>query len=166
MSLQNEITLDIIREKEFEALISIFKHEKVSETYMVPDLTCAEMELRLFSRIRDLSENGEKFVRGIFLGNNLIGIINEVGKQGGEIELGYAIHPNYFGQGYMTRALHIAITHLFSNGIYEVLAGAFEENFPSIRVMQKCGMILHEKTEIIEYRGKQHNCIYYSIKKQ
>lgn len=166
MSLQNEITLDVIREKDFDALMSVFKHENVAKTYMVPDLSSTEIERGLFTRLRILSEGDEKFVRGIFLDNELIGIVNEVEKHGGEIELGYAIYPSRSGQGYMTKALCLAITHLFANDFNEIVAGAFEDNLPSIRVMQKCGMTLLEKTEDIEYRGKIHHCIFYSIKNQ
>jgi len=43
------------------------------------------------------------------------------------------------------------------------MAGAFAENCASIRVMQKAGMQLMDKTELIEYRGQNRNCVYYGI---
>ena len=43
-----------------------------------------------------------------------------------------------------------------------VYAGAFAENPASLRVMQKAGMTLMDKTEDLEYRGKTHHCIFYA----
>ncbi len=44
-----------------------------------------------------------------------------------------------------------------------VKTGAFTENIASIRVMEKCGMRRFDETEEIEYRGKNHTCVYYEI---
>ena len=64
---------------------------------------------------------------------------------------------------YCTNSLEQSINYLFSKGYKEVICGAFENNIASIRVMQKAGMQKISKTDQIEYRGKVHNCIYYSI---
>jgi len=53
---------------------------------------------------------------------------------------------------------------MFARGFSEVLAGAFEENLASMRIMEKSGMTRIEKTDEIEYRGKVHQCVYYSKK--
>lgn len=167
--LQNKkktaISISTIRECDFESLMSVFKHEEVGKTYMVPDLSTKEQERLLFSRLLELSKSGEKFVMGIFLENRLIGIINQTDLDDKIMELGYAIHPDFSGKGLMTAALKEAISFLFKNGIEEITAGAFESNIASIRVMQKCGMKLTDKTEDIEYRGQFHRCIFYSVKK-
>ena len=80
------------------------------------------------------------------------------------IEMGYVIAPAYQNQGYATEAFGAVIAHLFSRGFREVIAGAFAENLSSIRVMEKCGMQRIAKKADIEYRGKLHHCVYYSIK--
>ena len=56
------------------------------------------------------------------------------------------------------------IQKMFEIGYEEVLTGAFEENISSQRVMQKSGMTLLNLREEIEYRGKVHQCVYYSCK--
>ena len=81
------------------------------------------------------------------------------------VEMGYVISPSHQNKGFCTEAMCGAIEHLFEKGFSEVVCGAFEENAASLRVMQKCGMKLLDKTDVIEYRGKDHKCIYYSIKK-
>ena len=59
--------------------------------------------------------------------------------------------------------LSASIQELFRMGYSEIKAGFFEENQASRRVMEKSGMKIHDQTDDIEYRGKIHHCIYYSI---
>ena len=46
-----------------------------------------------------------------------------------------------------------------------MVAGAFEENKASMRVMEKAGMTRITLEEDINYRGASHHCLYYSVKK-
>ena len=141
------------------------KHEEVGKTYMVPDLPTREAETKLFTRIRELSERDDRYVFGIFLEDKLIGLLNDTEISGKTIEVGYAFHPDYWGKGYATEALSAVIPHIFSAGFDEVIAGAFECNPASLRVMEKSGMKLSNLKGEVEYRGVTHKCIYYSIKK-
>lgn len=159
------LILSEIRERDFESLIAIMKNEEVGKTYMVPDLPTREAETKLFTRIRELSERDDRYVFGIFLEDKLIGLLNDTEISGKTIEVGYAIHPDYWGKGYATEALSAVIPHLFSAGFEEVIAGAFECNPASLRVMEKSGMKLSNLKGEVEYRGVTHKCIYYSIKK-
>ena len=157
------IRLDIINDIDKEKLIEIFKDNEVKQTYMLPDFDNEEGYVKLFENFKKLSENPIRFLRGIYLNNEIIGFINEVEKTEESIELGYVIFPKYKGNGYCTNSLEQSINYLFSKGYKEVICGAFENNIASIRVMQKAGMQKISKTDQIEYRGKVHNCGYYSI---
>ena len=161
----SRLTLGAIRECDFESLTAIMKNEEVGKTYMVPDLPTREAEMKLFTRIRELSERDDRYVFGIFLEDKLIGLLNDTEISGKTIEVGYAIHPDHWGKGYATEALSAVIPHLFSAGFEEVIAGAFECNPASLRVMEKSGMKLSNLKGEVEYRGVTHKCIYYSIKK-
>jgi RimJ/RimL family protein N-acetyltransferase len=159
------LTLGSIRECDFDELIALMKNEEVSKTYMVPDLPTREAEMKLFARLCELSASNDRYVYGIFLEERLIGMLNDTDICGKTIEVGYAIHPAYSGKGYATEALTAIIPHLFSVGFEEVIAGAFECNPASLRVMEKSGMKRSNLTASVEYRGVTHKCIYYSIKK-
>ena len=159
------LTLGSIRECDFDELIALMKNEEVGKTYMVPDLPTREAEMKLFTRLCELSESKDRYVYGIFLEERLIGMLNDTDICGKTIEVGYAIHPAYSGNGYATEALTAIIPHLFSVGFEEVIAGAFECNPASLRVMEKSGMKRSNLTASVEYRGVTHKCIYYSIKK-
>ena len=159
------LMLGEIRECDLDALMAIFKSDAVKATYMVPDLPTLEAEMKLFSRIRELSEKDGRYVFGIFLDDELIGLINDTDICGKTVEMGYALHPDHHNRGYATEAFGAVIEHLFSSGFDEILAGAFEGNAASMRVMEKCGMKRTKMTAEVEYRGVTHKCVYYSIKK-
>ena len=154
-----------MEESDQEAALDLLTNEIVKKTYMLPDFEKREDAVPLFRRILEFSQGDKRYVRGIYLNDHLIGSSNEVEVNGKSIELGYLIHPDFHGKGYMTEALIALIPDLFALGYEEVVCGAFEENPASLRVMQKAGMTLLDRTDEIEYRGKVHRCIYYSARK-
>jgi RimJ/RimL family protein N-acetyltransferase len=148
-----------------EAVIDLLTDETVGKTYMVPDFTSREDAGKLFDRLMDLSRQEGRYVAGIFREGACIGILNETEVSGNTIELGYAIRSQFHNRGYGTQVLGNAIDYFFDHGFTEVLTGAFEENLPSIRIMVKCGMEKLSRQEEITYRGRNHNCVYYSMEK-
>ena len=154
-----------ITDADSERLIDLFTDETVKQTYMLPDFESREDAVRLFCRIRDLSRAVDRYVFAIVLDGNPIGLINDTEISERSIEVGYALLPCYHNQGLATEALQAMISYLFDVGFEEVTAGAFEENFASKRVMQKCGMKPISQTDQIDYRGKTHLCVYYAIRR-
>lgn len=165
MMKTKRLTIMKMRECDQEAALNLLTNDIVKKTYMLPDFEKREDAIPLFRRIMELSQGDTRYVRGIYLNDYLIGYSNEVEINDKSIELGYLIHPDFHGQGYMTEALIALIPDLFARGFEEVVCGAFEENPASLRVMTKAGMSLLDKVDEIEYRGKIHRCIYYSAKK-
>lgn len=159
------LSLGAIRDCDLDALMSIFKSNVVKATYMLPDIKTRDEEIKMFEGFKKLSYREDRYVFGIYLEDRLIGVINDCETKGKCIEMGYALNPDHYNRGFATEAFRAVIDHLFSEGFEEVLAGAFEENTASMRVMEKCGMSRTTMTEEIEYRGIKHNCIYYSTKK-
>jgi RimJ/RimL family protein N-acetyltransferase len=149
-----------------EAVIDLLTDDQVKQFYMVPDFSSREEAMPLFERLRQLSVGEDRLVAGIFLDGQCIGIMNEVETKDKRIELGYALLPRYHNLGYCTEALNGAIDYLFCLGFEEVIAGAFEENEASFRVMVKSGMEKLQYQDEIEYRGKVHRCVYYAIRKR
>ena len=164
MKNQNIFLKPITLESE-ENMLDILTSDIVNRYYMLPDFTRREDAIPLFQKLINLSMDKKRYVRGIYLEDDLIGFMNDVEVINGSIELGYVIHPAFHGKGYMTKALKTAVSELFTMDYQEVITGAFDENVASIRVMEKAGMTRMEKTEEIEYRGKEYHCIYYHIKK-
>ena len=159
----DRIKLHVLSLEDANDMIEILTSAEVALTYMLPKLVNREEAYKHFERIMSISQ-GNKFVYGIYLQNKLIGLINEVEIKDKSIELGYVINPKYKGNGYATEALKAAIESLFDIGYDTVIAGAFENNIASMRVMEKSGMTKCDYTELVEYNGETINCIMYNIK--
>ena len=159
------LNLKSLSYEDAEQTLDILTSKAVAKTYMLPDYSKREDALPLFHRLVELSQNKSRYVRGIYVNETLIGFLNDVEISAASIELGYVIHPDHWGKGYMTQALKLALSELFRLGYQEVVCGAFSHNAASIRVMEKAGMQKTDKTESIEYRDIAHQCVYYSIRK-
>lgn len=145
------------------ALISLLEDPLIKKTYMCPVFKSEEDKNKCFLRLKDISEEKNKILYGIYLNKLLIGFINEVVSYNDTIEFGYLIIPKQWNKGYATEALSATISEAFRMGYKVVECAHFEENPASGKVMQKCGMQKIEKTEIIDYAGSKHLCIYYRI---
>ena len=141
----------------------MLKSPAIGRTYMVPELETKEEENKLFLRLYSLSRDESRFVWGIAKDGLLIGMIHEVAREDGAIELGWFIDPARQRQGYASEAAEAVIEYLFAAGTESITAGAFEENPASMRVMEKCGMRPTGKSETIAYRGADHRCVFYEI---
>lgn len=159
------LTVRPFRDGDKEKMLEMLYDESIKKTYMIPDFESLEAAERMFAAFMRLSNDPARYVGAISLGEELIGFMNDTEIVGEAVEMGYVIAPKHQNKGFCTEALSGAIKHLFENGFSEVICGAFEENAASLRVMQKCGMKLLQKNDVIEYRGEKHNCIYYSIEK-
>lgn len=165
MYIQTEhLVLKNLSDGDAAAMIGLLTDSSIKKNYMLPDFENQEQALRLFDRLKALSASDAHYVAGIYLAGRLIGFLNDVQIANGQIELGYAIEPEHHNRGYASESLKAVIADLFAKGYQEVVTGAFSQNRASIRVMEKCGMTRLDKQEEIEYRGKVHQCVYYSIR--
>ena len=166
MLIQTErLTLRPFSDGDRAAMYALLTDNTVNRTYLLPDFRTTEQLETMFRRFQTLSNDESRFVAAIDLGGALIGFVNDVEIKDGRVEMGYVVSPAYHNCGYATEALKGIIAELFAKGFHEVVAGAFEDNPASIRVMIKSGMTRLDKTDSIDYRGRIHRCIYYSIRK-
>lgn len=57
-------------------------------------------------------------------------------------EVGYVLHPAYWGQGYATEAVRTILRFGFEQlGLHRIEARYMKDNLASRRVMEKCGMV-------------------------
>lgn len=148
-----------------EHLIKLLTNEEIAKTFMVPEFKSREHMLSLIEKLIAFSqtEDTAHLEYGIYLNDVLIGFVNDCGIENDEIEIGYVISPDYKGCGYATEAVSAVIKDLFRMGFKKIIAGYFEENTASRRVMEKCGMYPISMTDEDEYRGEIHICRYFEI---
>jgi RimJ/RimL family protein N-acetyltransferase len=61
-------------------------------------------------------------------------------EQGGDVEVGWHLHPDSWGHGYATEAAEGALAKAWSDGVAEVVAVVYADNEPSLRVCRRLGM--------------------------
>ena len=147
-------------------MIDLLNNNEIKKTYMIPDFNNEEEAIKFFNRLLAISLDNNHYLNGIYLNNYLIGMLNDIGVKDKEIEIGYFINPIYWNKGYATEALKAMIDYLFNIGFKRIIAGYFEENIASSRVMAKSGMKPIDFTDNILYRNKNHKCRYYEIVKE
>lgn len=86
--------------------------------------------------------------------NQIMGTIGYKGtpNSSGEIEVGYGLHPNYRGLGYMTEALKKLIKWAFDDvnqGVQAVIGRTTKENLASQKVIDRVDMTKYD--EDVEY---------------
>ena len=162
---QDGVILRPFEASDAETILDILMDDQVKQTYMVPDFPSRDGAMPLFERFVALSREEGRLVRAVSVDGAAVGMIHDVEISGGEVEVGYVIHPRHWGRGYATRALQLAMEEWFRRGFETVKAAAFEENAASFRVMEKAGMVKSAYTETLAYRGRDRHCIYYEKNK-
>jgi RimJ/RimL family protein N-acetyltransferase len=76
----------------------------------------------------------------ILAGNELVGTTG-FKDESGTVEIGYWIGRPYWGRGYATRAVGLLVEEARRRGIARLTAEVFPDNFPSLRVLEKCGFV-------------------------
>ncbi len=143
-------------------MVELLTDETIKETFMIPDFASRAEAVAMFRKLQRFSHSEEHYEYGIYLQNELIGFVNDVCIEHGCIEIGYVIHPNFHNRGYATEMLSAVLEDLFQRGFNTVIAGAFETNQASFRVMEKCGMKRIEKEDDVIYHNKKQHCLYYA----
>jgi RimJ/RimL family protein N-acetyltransferase len=83
-----------------------------------------------------------------------------------QAELGWALHPDYTGQGYATEALTALLAYCFGDlGLRRVTASAFADNHASRRLMERLGMRLETYTvrESLHRSGEWLDGVTYAL---
>ena len=152
-------------ESDWPRAAALLTSAEVGKTYMLPEFESMEQARPLFERLMQLSVEDSRFVRAMEAGGEFVGLLNDVETGDGFVELGWAVCDDRWGRGFATAAVKLAIEEMFARGFRQVIAGAFEENRASLRVMEKAGMAPMDKTDEIEYRGRTHTCVYRATQK-
>ena len=159
------ITTDRLTLKPFsigdrDHLVEMMKNPEITATFMVPDFPNEAQFYALADKLIETSQIEDKvhLEYGVYLDGHLIGFVNDCGHNDEAIELGYVIDPAFKGRGFATEAVAAVIIEIREMGFKKVIAGFFEGNIGSQKVMEKCGLHLNGKSDEEEYRGKILKC--------
>ena len=78
-------------------------------------------------------------------------------KTSGRCEIGYDLHPNFWGNGYMGESVQAILSFARDDmKIKHVDACIYVENLPSINLAEKLGFVFYGKTKYEIFRGQKY----------
>ena len=158
--ITDRLTLGPYRKEDRDRLAEMMRNPEITATFMVPDYSEEVQFYALADKLIEFSQinNTTHLEYGVYLDGYMIGFVNDCGYDDEAIELGYVIDPAFKGRGFATEAVNAVINELHEMGFKKVVAGFFEGNIGSRKVMEKCGMHLNGNSDYEEYRGKKYKC--------
>ena len=156
--ITDRLTLGPYRKEDRERLTEMMRNPEITATFMVPDYSEEVQFYALADKLIEFINDTAHLEYGIYLDDYMIGFVNDCGYDDEAIELGYVIDPAFKGRGFATEAVNAVINELREMGFKKVVAGFFEGNIGSRKVMEKCGMHLNGNSDYEEYRGKKFKC--------
>ncbi len=84
---------------------------------------------------------------------------------GPDDDIGYALHPDYWGRGLMTEVVQELLRYGFEDlGLNAIWCGHFADNVRSRRVIEKCGFIYRFTDQVwVRVLGKELNELHYAL---
>lgn len=78
-------------------------------------------------------------------------------------EIGYGLHPDYWGRGLVPEAVEAVLRYGFEKqGLARIWCGHYAGNWRSRRAMVKCGFCYQfSRTEVVEEMGQTRPCYLY-----
>jgi len=77
-------------------------------------------------------------------------------------EVGYILHPDHWGRGYMTEALAAAVDFAFNDyGLAKIRATTDVNNIPSVGLLERCGFVCEATLHEAAYGGRVADIGFY-----
>lgn len=112
----------------------------------------------------ELRENGKVIGSVGFVGNHPAGESAACPDD----EVGYALHPRYWGRGLAPEAVEAVLQYGFlERGLSRIWCGHYADNWRSARVIRKCGFRYQfARTERAALMGETRQCYFYLLTKE
>ncbi len=152
------------RHEEAERLLDILSRLEVvkwlgdGEPVLMKDLDEAHARIERYNTVRDRPPLGmwavERKADGVVAGTVLL--LTLPNDDHGEVEIGWHLHPDSWGQGYASEAAWAVLAHGFAAGLPEIIAVAHTDNDASIAVMRRIGM--HDRGVVHTWYDEPSRC--------
>ena len=132
--ITDRLTLGPYRKEDRDRLAEMMRNPEITATFMVPDYSEEVQFYALADKLIEFSQISDT------------------------THLEYGVYLDGYMIGFVTEAVNAVINELHEMGFKKVVAGFFEGNIGSRKVMEKCGMHLNGNSDYEEYRGKKFKC--------
>ncbi|AQU80822.1 MULTISPECIES: GNAT family protein [Planococcus] len=165
------LRLNQVEESDAVRFFDIMSRDKVTEYYGMDSLSYEEEAVEVIRSFRLSFEVNRSIRWAIRLKetNQFIGTIglNNLNPKAKKAEIGYELHPDYWGQQFMQEAIHSVLNYAFTElDLYRMGAVTFPENTSSNRLLQKLGFTVEGKLRGYLYqRNQSHDALIFSLLK-
>ena len=124
------------------AFQSLAEDARVAATTLVPHPYPPDGARRHAERSARAWERGEAYAFAVVVGGAVVGScgLKHVDRLEGQAEVGYWIGVPFWGRGYATAAVRLAVSFAFDGlGLGRIVAEVLEANVASARVLEKAG---------------------------
>ena len=169
MILETErLILRPFRESDAPAVYDYAKDPRVGEAAGWPPHQCVEDSRKVIRTVFSAPEVYAVTERGKDVA---IGSVGFTGRRRGsyarEDELGYALHPAFWGRGFMPEAAAAVLTHGFRElGLEAVWCTHYEGNHASQRVIEKLGFTFAFRNHLTDDMGEHLTRFYFLLRDQ
>lgn len=169
----NRLCLREFDQQDVPAVFDILSRQAVNEWLETDPLkSVEEAEARIQSRVR-LFKDGLGLRWAITLKENPSRVIGSCGyfslQRGTQtVEIGYELHPDYWGRGMMSEALQTVVQYSFGAQalmpVHRIEAIVLPANIPSCRILQKLGFELEGvRREFGFWKGRYQDMYLYAL---
>ncbi len=141
-----QLTFNKLTDNDFALYAQLTMNEDVMKYVTGTALSLEKAELR-FQKVMDtnrVSEDTGFFMVRLKDKDDFIGIVKLVRITADQFEVGYMLHPEYWGKGYASEMVEYMISIAKKKQINEIIGIVDPENPASIRVLSKFGFQLYE----------------------
>lgn len=144
------LTLRALEEQDAPAVFRLRSNPDVMRFIPKPLNTRVEESLRMIQEFRKAGDQGDSVMWGITIQgfSQVMGYIGfwRMIREQDSAEIGYALHPDLWGQGLMAEALEAVLRFGFGEmGLLHVEAQVTPENNASIHVLERCGFVRNKR---------------------
>ena len=134
-----------LRASDLPALKSIFGHPDVARFMGIPQMKSLEDARELLDHIRTSAADGDLFQWGLALPDGHVAgtcTLAHIDRENERAEIGFALHPDHWGRGLMTRVVPLVIDHAFDQmGLHRIEADVDPRNVPSLHLLERLGFV-------------------------
>lgn len=157
--------------KSLDSYYEIMSNDEVTKYYGMDSLQSREDARKLLESMHLTYENKRGIRWGIVLkeNNEFIGTVglNNLSLFSKRAEIGYELHPNYWGKGITTEAVKEVLRYSFEKlNLNRIGAVTYPENIPSYKLLEKIGFSKEGLLRGYIYQKEQsHDAFVFSILK-
>lgn len=163
------LVLRQLRPTDDKEIMVLRSDEKILEFLIISKCNNLPEAKQFIDKINNGIKNNEWIYWGITEKNDetLIGTIClwNISKENFRAEIGYALHPDFHGKGFMSEAMEVVLDYGFNKlDLHSIEAHVHPRNQPSINLLQKKGFIEegHFKENVF-FNGKFLDTAVYSL---